>query len=150
MRGLKGARGAWDDFFRVCRRLLHLSYAAIPPIDPMTHSGARPIQRMRPTQSLRRAPATELEHQFQSRLFHCLGEPFRVVSMKRALLTTPDCANTPTRAPSGEALLDSQHQRMRQTTVNEAIIGVLWTAQIRARPDKDIHLRHNHLTGSIL
>jgi hypothetical protein len=56
--------------------------------------------------------------------------------MKRALLTTPDCTNTPTRAPRGEALLDSQHQRMRQTTVNETIIGVLWTAQIRARPDQ--------------
>ena len=70
--------------------------------------------------------------------------------MKRALLTTPDCANTPTRAPRGEALLDSQHQRMRQTTVNEAIIGVLWTAQIRARPDKDVHLSHDHPTGSNL
>lgn len=48
--------------------------------------------------------------------------------MKRALLTTPDCANSPTSAPSGEALLDSQHQRMWQTTVNEAIIRVLGTA----------------------
>ena len=70
--------------------------------------------------------------------------------MKRALLTTPDCVNTPTRAPSGEALLDSQHQRVRQTTVNEAIIRVLWTAQILARPDKDVHLSHDHPTGSIL
>jgi hypothetical protein len=52
--------------------------------------------------------------------------------MKTALITMPECANTPTRAPSSEALLDSQHQRMRPTTVNEAMIGVLWTAQIRA------------------
>jgi hypothetical protein len=33
------------------------------------------------------------------------------------LFTPPDCANTPMRAPSGEALFDSEHQRMRQTTV---------------------------------
>jgi hypothetical protein len=70
--------------------------------------------------------------------------------MKTALITTPDCANTPTRAPSGEALLDCQHQRMWQTTVNEAIIGVLWKAQIRAWPDKDVHLSHDRATGSIL
>jgi hypothetical protein len=30
------------------------------------------------------------------------------------------------------------------------MIGVLWTAQIRARPDKDVHLSHDHPTGSIL
>lgn len=96
------------------------------------------------------ATGIEAIHPFQDGGFYNIETPPRPAAVNEALLTAPDCANTPTRAPRGEALLDFQHQRMRQTTVNEAIIGVLWTAQIRARPDKDVHLSHDHPTGSIL